>query len=564
MADFIARIKPKKSSVSGEAPIAADLDVAELAVNTADGKLFVKHIDNTIKEISGGGAESSGSVRANTPAVTTGTLAPGSAADVTLQGTGRAGQFLKVQSSAPAWVVFYSSKAARTADATRARTSNPDQGDGVLMEVFFDQAETLLISPAVHYFNDDISEGAEVYAKVVNDDSVDRDIEIVATVVPIEGRALYEAEGTVRTIAPQFATSTLAPNASEYVTLEGVARSGQFVSVETTHAARVIFYSHVQARLDDANRGIGSQATTGTGIIMEIITTGPQTLEMTPAVLYHNSEPGASGELYCKVTNLESSDAAIGITVTVVPIEGRGAYLSELHELLDVDTTGVVDGEALVYDAANSQWVPGTMSGGGGGGAVASVNGETGAVSLGIQEMEDFALKINPPVTRTWLGKYYRSNTNPNYCQAATYVGRDSNGAIFSRSDIDGNDYESTVTGITDGSTLYVRVNSGAWQEFILDTANSTNCSSHIDSFIIESTVLKSVVDGASEDDLIEISDGTDNATEIQLVDGDILQWDATDQKFQPTSNFISLTTLKAEVAAATDFADFQSRIATL
>lgn len=55
MSDFIARIKPKKSSTTGEVPQASDLEVAEIAVNTADGKLFVKHTDNSVKEISGGG-----------------------------------------------------------------------------------------------------------------------------------------------------------------------------------------------------------------------------------------------------------------------------------------------------------------------------------------------------------------------------------------------------------------------------------------------------------------------------------------------------------------------------
>ena len=55
MADLNSRIKPKKSSTTGEVPQAADLEVAEIAVNTADGKLFVKHTDNSIKEISGAG-----------------------------------------------------------------------------------------------------------------------------------------------------------------------------------------------------------------------------------------------------------------------------------------------------------------------------------------------------------------------------------------------------------------------------------------------------------------------------------------------------------------------------
>ena len=60
MADLNARIKPKKSSTSGEVPLAADLEVAELAINTADGTLFTKHTDNTVVTISGGGGGGGG------------------------------------------------------------------------------------------------------------------------------------------------------------------------------------------------------------------------------------------------------------------------------------------------------------------------------------------------------------------------------------------------------------------------------------------------------------------------------------------------------------------------
>ena len=47
-------IKLKRSSTASDEPTASDLDVGELAVNTADGKLFTKHTDNSIVEISSG------------------------------------------------------------------------------------------------------------------------------------------------------------------------------------------------------------------------------------------------------------------------------------------------------------------------------------------------------------------------------------------------------------------------------------------------------------------------------------------------------------------------------
>jgi hypothetical protein len=45
----------KKSTVTGKAPVAGDLDVGELAVNTADAKLYTKHSDGAVKELGAAG-----------------------------------------------------------------------------------------------------------------------------------------------------------------------------------------------------------------------------------------------------------------------------------------------------------------------------------------------------------------------------------------------------------------------------------------------------------------------------------------------------------------------------
>lgn len=57
----MSKILTKRSTTPSAVPVSGDLDVGELAVNTADGRLFTKHTDNSIKEIgaSGGGGSAS-------------------------------------------------------------------------------------------------------------------------------------------------------------------------------------------------------------------------------------------------------------------------------------------------------------------------------------------------------------------------------------------------------------------------------------------------------------------------------------------------------------------------
>ena len=47
------KVITKRSVTQGVVPVAANLAVGELGVNTADGRLYTKHSDDSIKEIGG-------------------------------------------------------------------------------------------------------------------------------------------------------------------------------------------------------------------------------------------------------------------------------------------------------------------------------------------------------------------------------------------------------------------------------------------------------------------------------------------------------------------------------
>jgi len=46
-------IKLKRSTTTGATPSSGDLEVGEVAINTADGKMFTKHSNNAVIQLSG-------------------------------------------------------------------------------------------------------------------------------------------------------------------------------------------------------------------------------------------------------------------------------------------------------------------------------------------------------------------------------------------------------------------------------------------------------------------------------------------------------------------------------
>ena len=81
-------------------------------------------------------------------------------------GLGYSGILQKVTSDLDAWIVLYSSAAERTADASRAYSTDPTPGSGVLFEAYVTAGSTVVATPGTTYLNNDTTLTEAVYAAV--------------------------------------------------------------------------------------------------------------------------------------------------------------------------------------------------------------------------------------------------------------------------------------------------------------------------------------------------------------------------------------------------------------
>lgn len=116
---------------------------------------------------------------------TTPSLSDNASAQISI--TGSKGYFLyKIQTNAAAWVRIYTSSAARTADASRIEGDDPLPGAGVIAEVITTGAETVVISPGVIGYNDEVSPNTSIFLTVKNKSGVSSTITVQLTIVTLE------------------------------------------------------------------------------------------------------------------------------------------------------------------------------------------------------------------------------------------------------------------------------------------------------------------------------------------------------------------------------------------
>ena len=137
---------------------------------------------------SGGGSGSSGIGTSRfSVSNTTGSLNAGSTTDITITGA-KAYSLFKIETSHAAWVRLYTDTTSRTNDASRAYTTDPTPGSGVLAEVYTTTSgsNTFKMTPAVTGWNDDSTPTTNIYAKVTNNESTSQDITVTLTILRME------------------------------------------------------------------------------------------------------------------------------------------------------------------------------------------------------------------------------------------------------------------------------------------------------------------------------------------------------------------------------------------
>jgi hypothetical protein len=156
-------------------------------------------------------------------------------------------------------------------------------------------------------------------------------------ITPAEGELIYTTDtklvyvgdgstaGGVPVYAParitaSQSTSNIANNDSENINITGF-KSYILYKVQTSAAAWVRIYADSASRTADATRTETEDPGVNSGVIAEVITSGAQTLLITPAALGFNNESPATTAIPIAVKNKSGSSTSITVTLTLLQLE---------------------------------------------------------------------------------------------------------------------------------------------------------------------------------------------------------------------------------------------------
>lgn len=120
--------------------------------------------------------------------------------------------------------------------------------------------------------------------------------------------------------SPSGSTASLADGASGDLDLTGF-KSYSLFTITTDKAAWVRIYANGATRTADNSRGEGTDPTPDAGVIAEVITTGAETVIVSPGVIGFNLEAAPTTSIPCRVTNKSGSTGAVLVTLNLLQLE---------------------------------------------------------------------------------------------------------------------------------------------------------------------------------------------------------------------------------------------------
>jgi len=170
--------------------------------------------------------------------------------------------------------------------------------------------------------NDGVITSPYTYTLPIASDIEIGGVTVDGTTITIDGGVISAVPTSVvvnrTTVA--VTSASLASNASGTYAITGF-KSYLLFKIQTSAAAWVTLYTDSASRTADATRLQTVDPLPGSGVIAEVITTGAETIIISPGTIGFNNETVPTTSIPIKIVNKGASPATITVTLTVLKME---------------------------------------------------------------------------------------------------------------------------------------------------------------------------------------------------------------------------------------------------
>jgi hypothetical protein len=145
---------------------------------------------------------------------------------------------------------------------------------------------------------------------------------ISATSIYVGGLDITSLSSSPSRTTVSGSTTSIVANGIGNTNITGFKTYG-ILKVGLSTAGWLRLYTDSTSRTRDASRSIGIDPTPGSGVILEVVTTGVSTSQnMAPFTIGSNMDEPAQETIYASVTNLSGITTSISINLTIIKMEG--------------------------------------------------------------------------------------------------------------------------------------------------------------------------------------------------------------------------------------------------